>query len=121
MPFLPQPKIGKRIRTPRMADRALDKAENARVLKRSEGRCEVSVITTGTPLYAQRCLRAGAHPHHMIYGRGKRARGKSCLAVHKQWVCPECHEAIHGGVNGRRLERVGDVVPHWTDCYRRVR
>ena len=53
----------------------------------------------------------------MIGGWGKRARGNSVLAGHKQHVCARCHQDITGHV----LQRVGGPVPVWTDHYRRVR
>ena len=72
-------------------------------------------------VYPQRCLRVATQVHHMIGGRGKRGRGISALAEHKQAVCDVCHEEITGGIGGKKLMRIGGDVPLWTDFYRGVR
>ena len=89
-----------------------DKAESEKVKERSGGRCEVRTD--------YRCAHQASEVHHMISGFGKRARGKSLLAEHKQHVCDRCHLDITGDVGGRKLKRVGGVEPLWTDTYERV-
>ena len=113
------PKVGKRIRTTRDADRALDRAESAKVRERSDGRCEI-VERIGAGPNTYRCPWLPVHVHHMIGGSGKRARNESCLAIHKQHVCQSCHDDITGRVGGKKLRRLGGEVPLWTDCYERV-
>lgn len=110
------PKKGKRIRTKREADLAVDKAENAKVPERSGGKCEVVVVDYFDRVSSE-CWRAATQIHHMISGRGKRGRGLSALAEHKQHLCEECHLDITGDIGGKRLRRVGGVVPHWMDVY----
>ena len=102
----------------------IDRAENAKVKARSGGRCEVMVVsekatvgpwTFGGGGMCQRRSVPGVH--HMIGGWGKRARGKSLLADHKQDVCQQCHDLI----TSHRLRRVGGDEPRWSDCYVRVK
>ena len=113
------PKTRKRLQTKRQADRARDKAENVKVVTRSGGRCEVrEVVFRGyLPL---RCPFWATQVHHMIGGHGKRARGISGLAEHKQHVCDRCHLDITGDIGGKKLKRIGGVVPLWTDPYERM-
>lgn len=119
------PKTVKRWRSQKSIDKALDTAENAKVPVRSEGRCEVAVMLVyaraGLKIGALRCDRPATQIHHMIGGRGKRGRGISVLAEHKQHVCDECHLGITGDLGGKRLKRIGGPVPHYTDVYERVR
>lgn len=110
-----------------------DRIGSDHVKARSGGRCEVVFVEGNTAREETlwfaatgehprgRCIRNAVHVHHMISGRGKRGIGRSALPKHKQHVCEQCHRDIHGDIGGRRLERVGGVVPHWTDPYRRVR
>ena len=95
----------------------LDEAESVKVRLRSEGRCEVRVERDGRGV---RCDRTARHVHHMIGGRGSRARGVSLLREHKQHVCAECHRLITGIVGGKKLIRVGEAVPLWNDRYRKA-
>ena len=103
----------------------LDRAENEKVRSRSMGQCEVMVhqltfaATKSQPAYIvlSRCQRRGHQTHHMIGGWGKRARGISILAEHKQYVCQRCHDDIGGHV----LQRIGGDPPRWTDAYRRLK
>ena len=113
---VPCPKVRKRIRTKKDADKALDKAENKKVPKRSGGRCEVHVQVLDGVL---RCWNVATQIHHMIGGWGKRGRGRSALRDHKQHVCEGCHRSITGDIGGKKLIRVGGVIPHYTDCYKR--
>lgn len=84
--------------------------------KRSGGRCEIRWFGKKSRR-VKRCERPIAPGiHHMIGGWGKRARGISCLAIHKQAVCQECHDLI----TSKRLRRIGGDVPMWTDEYERV-
>lgn len=94
---------------------ATDDEESDKVKVRSGGRCEV-VWHWRRARRVMRCDKRAVHVHHMIGGWGKRARGKSILAEHKQHVCAECHENI----GGHLLRRIGDAVPLWTDDYERV-
>ena len=112
------PKTGKRMRTKKQADAAIDRVESAKVSIRSEGRCEVVTIHVSRWL---RCRREGTQVHHMIGGNGKRGRGLSGWADHKQHVCDTCHLGITGDIGGKTLVRVGGTVPHWTDTYMRRR
>jgi len=92
-----------------------DEAENMSVRARSGGRCEVTEDLLSSDLPPRRCRRRAWHIHHMIGGWGRRARGPSILAEHKQHVCAECHEAITRHI----LQRVGGDPPFWADVYRR--
>lgn len=95
--------------------KATDESENAKVRERAKGKCEI--VWFGRKSKAvHRCKHAGNQTHHMIGGRGKRARGISIKAEHKQYACQECHGLITGHV----LRRVGGDVPLWTDEYERV-
>ena len=117
------PKQGTRIRTQRDADKALDKAENAKVPIRSGGRCEVKerrILFDGYPADI-RCQCAAQHIMHLIGGRGKRGRGISALAKHKLHGCARHHREIDGDIGGKKLKRIGGPIPHYTDCYERIR
>ena len=117
----------------RTAQARLEREENAKVKARSEGRCEVFVVgKRGWKVQVIEYLETGRRPdgrcplratqvHHMISGRGRRGVGLSLFAEAKQHVCSSCHQDITGDVGGKRLIRVGAAVPHYTDCYRRVR
>lgn len=95
---------------------ASDEEETAKVHERSKGQCEVTWFGKKAKKIT-RCQRPRMlGVHHMISGWGKRARGLSLLAAHKQDVCAECHDLITGKV----LKRVGGEVPMWTDEYERV-
>jgi hypothetical protein len=117
------PKVGKRIRTRRSIDLALDRAESKIVKWRSEGRCEVFVFhhpDVRLSLSAQwRCPNPATEVHHMIGGNGRKGRGISACADRKQHVCHQCHVDITGGVGGKKLIRIGGMVPHFTDAYER--
>jgi hypothetical protein len=88
---------------------SVDERENVKVRARSGGRCEVVVGS-------QRCKKRANQVHHQIGGSGKRARGKSLLADHKQHACHDCHSAI----TSHRLFRLGAAVPQWSDKYRKA-
>lgn len=91
----------------------IDAEETKKVHERSKGRCEVTWFGKKARKVT-RCSRPRMlGVHHMISGWGKRARGLSLLAAHKQDVCVECHDLITGKV----LRRVGGDVPLWTDEY----
>jgi hypothetical protein len=93
-----------------------DETENETVKERSGGQCEVVWFGSRSRI-AKRCpRRAAPGVHHMIGGWGKRARGKSLLAMHKQDVCTQCHSLITSHV----LRRIGGDVPRWTDEYERA-
>lgn len=94
---------------------ATDEDESDKVKVRSGGRCE-AVWWGKRNRVVRRCEKRAIHLHHMIGGWGKRARGKSILAEHKQHLCVECHGLIGGHV----LRRVGGELPLWTDEYERV-
>jgi hypothetical protein len=94
---------------------ATDDEESDKVKARSKGQCEV-VWFGRKARRVQRCTKRGSQVHHMIGGWGKRARGISILADHKQHVCDHCHPLITGHV----LRRVGGDLPLWTDEYERV-
>jgi len=120
MPTYPKTS-GKRIQTRRQANQAKDRAANALVKERSGGRCEVVVeVYVGASYGRFRCERASNAIHHLISGRGQRGIGESVKAERKLDVCNICHRDIHGGVGGKKLIRIGGVVPHYTDRYRRV-
>jgi hypothetical protein len=90
-----------------------DKVEDKKVKARSKGQCEVFVVGHG------RCQkRAEGDPHHMLGGWGRRARGRSALAKHKQHCCRTHHRAITN--HTLRLLANGDL-PQWDDAYERVR
>lgn len=96
-----------------LAVASLEASENAEVRFRSGGVCEVTTLQDGVPI---RCRRRATDIHHMIGGWGRRGRGISALALHKQHVCRWCHREISGHV----LQHVGCQVPVFTDRYRRV-
>lgn len=114
------PKVVKRMRTKKQADAAKDIAENAAVRGRSGGQCEVREIVRDS-IVPYRCTERATQVHHMIGGRGRRGVGISALKEHKQAVCDSCHLDITGDIGGKRLKRIGDVLPHWTDYYERVK
>jgi len=87
----------------------VDERENDKVKARSGGQCEIQ-----SP---KRCQRRANQVHHMISGIGRRARGPSLLAKHKQHTCTECH----GLITSKRFVRIGTDLPSWTDSYRRIR
>lgn len=118
------PKTGKRIRTKKATWAAVDKAENATVPERSGWRCEVVtayISPRGNVCPQRRCENRATQIHHMIGGRGRRGIGESALAERKQHVCDACHLGITGDLGGKKLKRIGGVVPHFTDCYERLR
>ena len=91
----------------------IDAEETKKAKARSKGQCEV-VWFGKKARRVKRCeRRAMPGIHHMISGRGKRARGPSLLMAHKQDVCFDCHALITSKV----LKRVGGDVPLWTDEY----
>ena len=94
---------------------ASDDEESDKVKERSGGRCEITWFGKKARR-VKRCEKRAFHVHHMIGGWGKRARGISILAEHKQHACEDCHGLITGHV----MRRVGGDVPLWTDEYERV-
>jgi hypothetical protein len=89
-----------------------DKAEDQLVRARAGGQCEVFVVGEG------RCGRkAEGQPHHMLGGWGRRARGRSALAEHKQHCCRKHHEQITKHI--LRLMVVAGELPRYTDVYER--
>lgn len=92
----------------------VDEAENKKVKARSGGQCE---IWWEMKVTAVRCDNRAAHVHHMISGWGRRARGKSVLAEHKQHACALCHDLI----TSHRLRRLGGDEPHYSDIYVRAK
>lgn len=93
----------------------LESDEDATVRERSGGVCEVYELGRGVA--AGRCRRLAREIHHMIGGWGRRSRGVSTLAHHKQHVCRRCHREITGHV----LQHIGSQLPIWSDKYRRIR
>ena len=112
------PKVIKRLRIKRDADRVFDKAESVRVRARSGGRCEVREVFLGYAV--TQCASQAAHVMHLIGGRGKRGRGISALKEHKLHACAQHHREIDGDLGGKKLKRVGGAVPLWTDFYMRI-
>ena len=103
--FSPQPKSrpAKLDRDQRRQDRArIDRNENAKVKRRSGGRCEVAwaLSTYGWEhsVIVQRCSHRAVHIHHLLGGWGRRNRGPSIEARYKLHVCDTCHADIHGKV-----------------------
>ncbi|MFH1558777.1 MAG: hypothetical protein ABII76_28625 [Pseudomonadota bacterium] len=109
MTIHPQPKP--RARKLEKSDRAkatakLDRAENARVRKRSGGRCEMTerfarfIGSVHGSVHADLrcCRRAAGDPHHLIKGYGQRNVGPSIWAEWKLATCPDCHSDIHNAV-----------------------
>ena len=94
---------------------ARDVEESAKVKVRSGGRCEV-VWFGKVARKLQRCSKRATQVHHMVGGWGKRARGLSIRAEHKQHVCADHHSLITSHV----LRRVGGEVPRWDDEYEHV-
>lgn len=123
MPFLPQPKpraaaLEKQDR--RLKLERIDERESVKVRRRSGGQCEVVEIAECWP-GTWRCTRRAEHVMHLIGGRGRRGVGISALQEHKLHGCAEHHREIDGGIGGKRLKRIGGVVPVYSDPYRRVR
>jgi hypothetical protein len=106
-------KLEKADRAKTIAD--ADKKGSDEAKERSKGQCEV-VWFGRKARRVRRCDKRANQIHHMVGGRGKRGRGISALAKHKQHVCGECHPLITGHV----LRRIGSEVPLWTDEYERV-
>jgi hypothetical protein len=82
----------------RAADiKKIDKAESRKVRARSGGRCEVwEAGSTGMSL---RCThKAMPGNHHLIFGIGRKNKGRSILAECRIDVCKTCHEDITGKV-----------------------
>jgi hypothetical protein len=94
----------------RTARETVDERESKKVRKRSGGQCEIRIVRR------PRCRKRAWQIHHMIGGWGKRARGPSLLAKHKQHVCNDCHPLLTGNV----LKRRGGPIPIWTDTYERL-
>lgn len=120
------PKVGKRMRTQRQVDAALDRQESTLVKARSGGRCEVSEVTNQIEgdtlhIHIHRCSRRAVHVMHLIGGNGRRGRNISALAIHKLHGCPEHHREIDGDLGGKKLRRIGGPIPMWTDCYERTK
>jgi len=97
-----------------------DKAEDKIVKARSGGQCEVRVFVRfdGEKVISRRCALRASQIHHMLGGFGRRGRGRSGLAEHKQNVCGKCHSDITGHV--LHLQVRGDL-PRFTDIYERVK
>lgn len=84
----------------------LDKVENAKVRKRSGGKCEVMITRisgysffSDAPLWKPvRCYRRASDIHHLKGGSGRRNRGESIKAIWKLHVCRRCHADIHAHV-----------------------
>jgi hypothetical protein len=112
----PKPRPRKLEKADRLKVRvSLDDKGSDQARARAGGRCEI--WTQVNRKIAWRCKRRVLHIHHMIGGIGKRGRGISALAKHKQAVCSECHSDIGAHV----LVRHGGVVPLWNDRYTRVK
>mgnify|MGYP001577975188 FL=1 len=92
----------------RTARKSADEKENAKVRKRSEGRCEVTCLgVTGRVLY--RCERLASQIHHRLSGIGVRGRGDSTLAQWKLHLCARHHSEIHAHIlvpDGDHFRRV---------------
>lgn len=89
-----------------------DKAESKKAKDRAKGRCEVFVVGEG------RCARKDQHTHHLLAGYGRRGKGRSGLAEHKQRVCEQHHDQIT-----RHILRilVNGNLPQFDDAYERWR
>lgn len=114
----PQPKPTPRLLEKKKADVDLarrSRIEDAKVKRRSEGRCEVIfVLPDSMPfLPVARCVRPACEIHHLIGGSGRRNIGISMLAKHKLHVCATCHPLITGHVlvpqNFSKRERASTV------------
>lgn len=104
--------LDKEDRTKRIV--STDQAEDKKAKQRSGGQCEVVIIGIG------RCHRRGeGQPHHMLGGWGRRARGRSALAEHKQHCCGKCHREITSHI--LRLVCVAGELPRYTDVYESAR
>lgn len=91
-----------------------DKDEDKEVKARSNGQCEVFIVGLG------RCQQKGqGDPHHMLGGWGRRARGRSALAEHKQHCCRKHHDMITN--HTLRLLIVNGELPRFDDAYERVK
>lgn len=95
----------------------LEQPENAKVIARSGGQCEVQILVTALAMRPIRCRRRGLEVHHLIGGWRTRGRNESALSIHKIFVCRSCHRDL----TEHKLQRLGGPVPLWTDCYERVR
>ena len=71
----------------RAREQARERVKNAKVCKRSGGRCEVV-------LGLARCWKAGREIHHLLGGNGRRGRGESALASHKLHTCAHHHRLL---------------------------
>ena len=126
MPLMfPKPRVRLLEKRQRAADLdKIDRAESAKVRKRSGGRCEVRTWPAGVPLMGRqmpaRCHRTAAPGnHHLRGGSGVRNRGTSILSEHRIDACQKCHDDITGHV----LVPLGTVAQREraeTVTYRRV-
>ena len=108
----PKPRPRKLEKADRVAElKEFDDAESVKAKRRADGRCEIDVLGVG------RCTRRDVQTHHMIGGIGRRGRGASALAQHKQRTCAGCHAQITGNVY--RLVKKGRL-PLWSDKYEEV-
>ena len=123
---VPREKVRKRVRRITAKQRRvskLEQPENAKVIDRAGGRCEVRMqmlrcATESDPkLIVRRCPSAATEIHHLIGGYRVRGRKESALAIHKLAVCQMCHRDL----TEHKLQRLGGPVPLWTDCYQRTR
>ena len=111
-------------RTRRSQQTAKDRAESAKVRKRSGGICEIrimDVVAVGAHQHYFRpvpCSARASHVHHLLSGIGVRGRGESAKADRKLHLCLRHHQEIHA----KRLVLVpSGPLPVYTDCYRLVR
>ena len=110
-PAIPKPALSQRLeRRRRKAQRdTLDRRESEKVKLRSGGRCEAWVVGQG------RCKARATEVHHLLGGRGRRGRGHSVAALHKQNLCGSHHRQITA--HALVIWPVPGELPAWNDPY----
>jgi hypothetical protein len=86
----PEPKR-REVRRKRMDKAQFQREQRAKVMARSQGRCEIWEL-------GSRCGFRADEVHHLIGGHGKRNVGKSALAAYQIGICREHHRDIHNGL-----------------------
>lgn len=88
----PKPESKRREKRRKRMDKAqFQREQRAKVLARSQGRCEIWELGT-------RCGFRAEDVHHLLGGHGRRNVGKSAYASYQIAICREHHRDIHNGL-----------------------
>ena len=103
--MFPKPEPQRRVtRRKRMDHAQFQREQRAKVLDRSEGRCEIWELGV-------RCGFPADEVHHLIGGIGRRNVGDSALATHLVATCRQHHRDVHDGVGSIQLLDDEDAFP----------